>query len=92
MLSAETQIVASADQVSCEMDDDVMILNLKDGEYYELGQVGAHIWDAIQKPCSLEQLEQSLLDRYEVDLETARADLSELIGNLLDKGLVSVHA
>ena len=43
---------------------------------------GAAIWEALGKDCSREELIQTLLDRFEVDYETAAADTDEFLAQL----------
>ncbi|MGH9865973.1 MAG: PqqD family protein, partial [Candidatus Acidiferrales bacterium] len=43
-------IVATKQQVSCELGEEAAILNMKNSVYYGLDPVGARIWRLLQQP------------------------------------------
>lgn len=49
---------------------------------------GAALWQALEKGCDREELIQLLLDRYEVDYDTAAADTDEFLKNLKEHGMI----
>ena len=42
-------VVASPDQISSDLGDEAVILNLKSGVYHGLNEVGAKVWAFIQQ-------------------------------------------
>ena len=52
-LSRATSVVATPDQVSADLDGEVVILHLGGGEYFGLDQVAARVWELIASPQSL---------------------------------------
>jgi hypothetical protein len=84
-------VVVGKDQISCDLEGEAAILNLKDGAYYGLNEVGASVWQLIQTPLSVSQIRDALLDRFEVDPERCTKDLIELLSELVDLGLVEVR-
>lgn len=76
--------------VYCNVEDEIVILGLRDGVYYGLNDSGAFIWDLIQKPRSITEICDAIVDEYEVEEDTCKMDLLILIQKLLDKGLVEV--
>lgn len=88
-------LVASKDQVSADLSSDsaesVVILNLKSGVYYELKEVGTHVWNLLQQPCSVQSILDKLLEEYEVDAERCEADLLALTENLARYGLIEIR-
>jgi hypothetical protein len=77
--------------LSSDTADSVVILNLTDGVYYELTEVGTRVWNLIQQPCSIRFLLDKLLEEYEVDAERCEEDLLALARNLAKCGLVEVR-
>ena len=49
---------------------------------------GAVLWEALETGCSRETLIQALLDRFDVDYETAAADTDKFIEDLASLGLI----
>jgi coenzyme PQQ synthesis protein D (PqqD) len=62
------------------------VLNVKDGIYYGLDPVGAHIWKLLQTPCKVADIQEALLQEYDVDPERCQRDLMALLEELLGAG------
>ena len=89
-LTERSRVVASRDQVSCDLAGEAALLNLKSGVYFGLNQVGARIWHALQEPTSLAEIRAAILREYEVEPEELDADLSELLSDLAQHGLIEI--
>jgi hypothetical protein len=85
-----SRIQASTVQVSCEVDDEAIIMNLHDGIYYGLNPVGARVWNLLQEPRTIEQLQAILLEEYEVEPEICREQVLALLEDLANSGLVEI--
>ena len=53
-----------------------------------MNQVSAFIWKKLQHPVSHDDLLQAVLNEYEIDEETASADLDELLEKLWNAGVI----
>ncbi len=91
-ISLQTTVVAVSDQVSCRLDDETVVLELRKGTYYGLNSVGSLIWDLIQQPHSIEALHSAVLEQYGVDSETCKRDVLRLIEELQVAGLVELKS
>lgn len=89
-LSPETTVAASGDQVSSKVSDEEVILNLENGTYYGLNPVGARIWGLIQKPISVANVVEKLLEDYEVSQEQCLRDVIDLLSEMREEDLVEV--
>lgn len=89
-ISLQTTVVAAPDQVSCRLDDETVLLELRKGTYYGLNPVGTLIWDSIQKPQSVESVYARVLEQYEVDPATCRRDVLRILEDLRGAGLVEL--
>ena len=67
MVTLETLVQASPDQVSCDLEGEAAILNLKTGVYYGLDPVGAVVWKLIEQPRTVASVRDAMLETYEVD-------------------------
>jgi hypothetical protein len=90
-ISLDFTVVVSGNQVSSELGEEVAILDLKAGMYYGLDSVGARVWELIQRPKSIREIWNVLLEEYEVDPERCERDLLALLQRLVDEGLVEVQ-
>ena len=84
-------VAGGPDQVSCDLREEIAILNLKSGMYYGLDEVGAAVWNLVAEPRPVNRrILEGLLDRYEVDRERRRDDLLTLLGMLDMRGFIRV--
>jgi hypothetical protein len=89
-ISLDSVVVASKDQVSAKVDDDVAIVNVTAGVYYGLDPVGARIWELIATPRRVRAVRDALLVEYEVDARRCEEDLLSLLRAMAEAGLVEV--
>jgi hypothetical protein len=91
MISRESTVVATLEQVSCDLAREVVILHLKSGVYYGLDAVGARIWNLIQTPMNVNNLRDVLLEEYDVDPDRCERDLVALLQDIAAQGLIEVR-
>lgn len=72
--------------------DEAVLLNPASGEYFGLNEVGSEIWKKIDGKKSFEEISALLLAEYDVVPTVLEADMLELIGELLNKGLIQETA
>lgn len=90
-LSKSSVVKVSKEAVHCDVEDEVVILGMKNGVYYGLNPVGAFIWSQIQEPKRVEEIRNSILGEFDVGKEECEADLMELLEDLLDHSLIEVE-
>ena len=83
-------ISVTKEAVHCDLEDEVVILGLKDGVYYGLNPVGAFIWNLIQKPITIKEIKEAILNEYDVEEEVCEKDLIELLSHLEEKNLIEI--
>ena len=94
MNSAVTErstVVAVSHQVSSDLGGEVAILDLSGGMYYGLDEVGARIWELVQEPRVVEDVQGVILEEYDVEPEIAKRDVLTLLQALVDRELVEVR-
>jgi hypothetical protein len=89
-ISEHTLVVAAKDQVSCDLAGEAAILNIKNGVYYGLDPVGARIWSLMQQPRAVGEIQNTIVDEYDVEPERCSHDLLGLLEKLLSEGLIEV--
>ena len=83
-------VVATEDQISSDLGGESVILNMKTGVYHGLNEVGARVWDLIEKPKAVKEIKQVLLEEYEVEPDVCTDGLFLLLNNLKTAGLIEV--
>lgn len=91
-LSADSIVVASRNQVSCDLKGEAAVLNLKNSVYYGLESVGAFVWNLVQRPRSVAELRDALLQEYDVEPGRCESDLLALLEKLLAEGLLELQS
>lgn len=90
MFTLPDQVHSVSDVLFQEFIDEAVLLNLKSEEYYGLNEIGMTIYKLLMEQKSTDEIINRLLDEYDVDEQTLRNDLAELISKLAERGLVTV--
>jgi hypothetical protein len=90
-ITFQTVLCASKDQVSSEIGGEAVILNLQSGTYYGLDEVGNRIWELIQTPRSVKEVQETILGEYEVESDQCEKDLIALLQLLADENLIEIE-
>ena len=77
-LSELSTVVAVKDQVSSDLGGEVAILDLTGGVYYGLDEVGSRIWELIQEPIVVNQIQATIVEEYDVDSVRVERDMLAL--------------
>ena len=73
-----------------DIEREAVVLNLDNGFYYSLNQLGTEIWEMCDGTSSIEEMIQCVCDDYEVTYDQAKNDILELVDDLIREGLVTV--
>jgi hypothetical protein len=87
-IELSTVVKQSKHQVSCNLNDEVAILNLKSTLYFGLDEVGAYIWQALSEPRAVSELCKAVLGRFDVDEARCHTDVLEFLTKLDQVGLI----
>ena len=74
-----------------QLGDESVLLNLHNESYFGLDEVGTRMWAALMDESTIEAAYRNLADEFEVSAEQLRHDLSKLVTDLLDAGLIEVR-
>jgi hypothetical protein len=78
------------DVLISSLEEEFVILNLDSERYFGLNNVGTRFLSVLTASDSIEDAYKSLLIEYDVDSEVLRQDLTALIENLIEKGIVQI--
>ncbi len=90
-VTERSTVVAAKHQVSSDLGEEVAIPDLGAGMYYGLNEVGARIWELVQEPRKVEEIQAVILDEYEVAPASGKRDVLALLQQLADNRLVEVR-
>jgi hypothetical protein len=89
-LTPQTKLVAHPEQLSSDLDGETILLHMTTGLYYGMNDVATRVWSLLQTTTTLEAMQTTLLDEYDVAPEVCGAQLNELVTNLVEANLVQV--
>ena len=73
-----------------EIDDTVVLMDVKEGYYYELDPVAARVWALIESGPRIEEVYEVLATEYAVAPATCRDEVREFLRKLSDLAVVRV--
>ena len=88
--------VASTDQflvhpsvITRELSGETVLLNLESGVYYGLDTVGTRVWQLITQGRTIASVCDTMIEEYDVAPDVLHADVTRLVGELRDRGIVT---
>ncbi len=82
------RIIPAPDVHVREFDGELVLLDLKRGEYFSLNEIGLHMWNSIGAGTSLAEVAKEIAISYEIEEVQALSDLIDLRDKLLRAHLV----
>jgi hypothetical protein len=90
-LDQSATLLVSSELMTTGVGSDVVVLDLRDGVYYSLADVGARIWALLQSPVTMAAIQQRIVSEYDVDEGRCAGDVQSLVRALLDRGLIEMN-
>lgn len=89
-ISLASTLNRSEDFLAAEIDDELVLMSVEQGNYYGLDAIGAVIWHHLDRPSSVADLCAALSKEYDGDIDTIRSDVLVLLNQLAGEGLIKV--
>lgn len=90
MFSANARINKRPEQLTSEIDDKVILLEVDSGQYFSFDEVSTDIWKRLDTTPLLADLCNALAKDYDADLETIQMDVCKLINMLVANNLIEI--
>lgn len=71
-----------------QIEGEIVIISPEDSQVHELNETAAFVWMHADGARSVEEIADAMTEEFEVVREAARADISELVGQLTEKRLL----
>jgi hypothetical protein len=91
MVEFENRTVVPKHVLIRHLDGESVLLNLQTERYFGLDSTGTRMWQHLADSASIEDAYEKLLDEFEVEPVLLRSNLSELLSNLVQNGLLNVE-
>ncbi|WP_294289808.1 PqqD family protein [uncultured Sphingomonas sp.] len=83
-------IARNADLLTTQVDDELLAMDIAQGECFGLNPVGTAIWNLLAEPRTVDALCDELLARFEVTEDACRAQLSCFLAEMQDAMMIAV--
>ena len=90
-LSASTTFVVAKEVLATELGSEFVMLNLADGIYYGLDEVGGEIWKLLATPVTAAEICRAISSSFDVEPDECRADVQQFLESLASRGLIEVQ-
>ena len=88
MLTTESTVVASEDQITANLGGDSVVMHPGTEMYFTLDAVGARIWELLQTVTSVGAIRDAIVAEYDVEIDRCERDLLALLTDLQSHGLL----
>jgi hypothetical protein len=83
------RIIQGQGNIASDMDGEKVMMNIHNGNYYNLGTIGGRIWSLIETPISAVELVTTLMSEYEVEQNVCEENVASFLKQLLAEKLIN---
>jgi hypothetical protein len=91
MIKLDSKISIPADVLFHELAGEAVVLNLVNGNYYGLDEVGTRMWQLATEYASMAPALEVMLEEYDVDETRLHQDMFRLFEDLVAHGLLTIE-
>lgn len=84
MISRATELVGS------RVEDEFIVMSLEEGQFYFLEGPSCEIWAALEKPTNLDALVAQLIELFDIDEDTCRAETLRVLNDMQSKKMIAL--
>ncbi len=84
----EQSVVQNPGSIVSDMDGDMVMMNVDNGKYYNLGTIGGKIWGMIEYPKTVQHIIAELVMEYDVEQTQCEHQVITFLDHLLTEGLI----
>lgn len=91
-LAADATVTINPQAVACDLDGEVVILDLDSGVYFGLNAVGGELWNHLQQERTVDEIILHLLAQYDVDRTLCEIEVASLLQSMAARGLIRIES
>lgn len=77
------------DAIWSDFGNELVILCVTSGKYYGLNEVGSAVWRSLKEPKTFDEILEKIKDEFDTDDVDVKSDVTKLITDLKDQGLLT---
>jgi hypothetical protein len=90
MVTFSDRVMVPAHVLVRHLDGETVLLNLETEKYYGLDETGTRMWELVTHQPNIETAYGELTEEFEVEPDVLRNHLADLLGQLIENGLLKV--
>jgi hypothetical protein len=90
-ITRESVLQRNPDQMFSVIDDEVVMLDIREEEYLNLTSQASYIWQVLENPFSFGELTDHLCSTFQVEEEVCIRDSLEFIMELVQKNMIQIR-
>ncbi|WP_372095087.1 PqqD family protein [Tistrella mobilis] len=91
LITFTTEIRRNKDIIQTYVEDNLLLMNIISGKYFEFDCISAEIWEQISNEITVSDLITELTTRYEENASHLQDDVLEFLGFLAENGLIETN-
>ena len=91
-IELDSIVVQGKEQICAEVDGEVVMMSIAQGNYYGLDSIGGRVWDLIAEPRKVSDMCGLLIGEFAVDRATCEADVLRFLNDLDAQHLIESRA
>lgn len=89
-ISLHQLVTQEEGNIVSDMGGEKVMLSIKNGKYYNLGEIGGEIWDLIQQPIKVKELVTKLMAIYDIEQLECEEQVIAFLTGLKDERLIDI--
>lgn len=86
------QLVSQAPgNIVSDMDGEMVMLNISNSKYYNLGAIGGDVWNRIGEPIAVTELINSLIYDYDIERDECEQHVLSFLNQLHNEHLIEMN-
>jgi len=90
-ISKEYFVSQVGGNIVSDMGGEKVMLSVRQGKYYNLGDIGGEIWEQIKKTILVKDLIAVLVDKYDVDERDCEQQVISFLNHLREEKLIQLE-
>ncbi|OLS38424.1 lasso peptide biosynthesis PqqD family chaperone [Bacillus sp. MRMR6] len=87
-ISLTDLVVQGKGNIVSDMGGEKVMLSVKNGKYYNLGEIGGDIWGLLESPIKISDVVKALIAVYQVEEMDCQQQVLMFVEHLLEEGLI----
>lgn len=88
VIDHNSTVQVSSNAISTEVDGEVFMMDITDGQYFGLDEIGCSIWGLLAEPISVAGLSEKLVEIYDIKDADHVSETIKFLQELADANLI----